>query len=173
MEQAAVPSAVREERLEQWINDYSDDLLRICFLYLSDRHLAQDALQDTFLKAWKSMAQFEKKQIRSEKAWLLRIAINVSKDYRRGKWFRHVNLARALDELPPRLVSVEMEDRALTMDVGNLPDKLKQVILLYYYENLSLQETADALGIPKATAYKRLKRAEELLRLELTGGEEA
>ena len=173
MEQAAVPSAVREERLAQWISDYSDDLLRTCFLYLMDRHLAQDALQDTFLKAWKSMAQFESRQIQNEKAWLLRIAINVSKDYRRGKWFRHMDLAHELDALPPRLVSVEMEDRALTMDVCALPDKLKQVILLYYYQNLSLQETADALGIPKGTAYKRLKKAEQTLRAGLTGGEDA
>ena len=173
MEQAAVPSAVREQRLEQWIQAYSDDVLRTCFLYLTDRQLAQDALQDTFLKAWRAMAQFERGQISSEKAWLLRIAINVSKDYRRGKWFRHVDLSHELDALPPRLVSVEMEDRALTMDVCNLPDRLKQVILLYYYQNLTLQETADALGIPKGTAYKRLKKAEETLRLGLIGGEDA
>ena len=52
-----------------------------------------------------------------------------------------------------------------------LPDKYKQVVLLYYYSNLTLQDTAEALGIPKSTAGKRLKRAEEMLRHSLTGGE--
>ena len=55
--------------------------------------------------------------------------------------------------------------------IGSLPDKYKQVILLYYYSNLTLQETADALGIPKSTANKRLRKAEEILKHSLTGGD--
>ncbi len=53
MERAAVPSMIREQRLNQWIEDYSDSILRTCFLYLSDQTQAEDATQDTWIKAWK------------------------------------------------------------------------------------------------------------------------
>ncbi len=115
MERAEVPGMNREQRLGRWIEDYSDPILHICFLYLSDQGQAEDAVQDTWIKAWKHMGDFERQGIANEKAWLLRIAINTCKDYRRSAWFRHIDRQRALDELPPRLVSAEPEDHSLTL----------------------------------------------------------
>lgn len=171
MEQAAVPGAVCQARLEGWIGQYADAILRVCFLYLGDRDLAQDAMQDTFFKAWRAMDRFEKQGESSERAWLMRIAVNTCRDYRRGQWFRHVDFSRSLDDLPPRLIAEEAEDRAIYLDVARLPEKQKQVILLHYFQNFTLQETAQILGIPKSTAYKRLARAEQMLRQALTGGD--
>ena len=139
-------------------------------LYLSDHGQAEDATQDTWIKAWKHMDDFEKKNIANEKAWLLRIAINTCKDYRRTAWFRHIDRSKALDELPPRLVAAEPEDRTLTLTVMDLPDRYKQVILLYYFQGLTMQETADALDVSQATVHRRLEKAEELLKGSLTGG---
>ena len=166
MERAAVPSMIREQRLNQWIEDYSDSI----FLYLSDQTQAEDATQDTWIKAWKHMDDFERKGIANEKAWLLRIAINTCKDYRRTAWFRHVDRSKALDELPPQLIAVEPEDRTLTLMVMDLPDRYKQVILLHFFQGLTMQETADALGASQSTVHRRLKKAEELLKGSLTGG---
>ena len=59
----------------------------------------------------------------------------------------------------------------LRYEVSNLPDKYKQLVLLYYYPNMTLRDTAEALGILKSTAGKRLKRAEEMLKHCLTGSE--
>ena len=106
----------------------------------------------------------------NEKAWLLRIAINTCKDYRRTAWFRHVDRSKALDELPPQLIAVEPEDRTLTLMVMDLPDRYKQVILLHFFQGLTMQETADALGASQSTVHRRLKKAEELLKGSLTGG---
>ena len=170
MERAVVPSMIREQRLNQWIEDSSDSILRTCFLYLSDQTQAEDATQDTWIKAWKHMDDFERKGIVNEKAWLLRIAINTCKDYRRTAWFRHVDRSKALDELPPQLIAVEPEDRTLTLMVMDLPDRYKQVILLHFFQGLTMQETADALGASQSTVHRRLKKAEELLKGSLTGG---
>ena len=52
-----------------------------------------------------------------------------------------------------------------------LPDRYKQVILLYYFQGLTTQETAGALGLSQATVSRRLKKAEALLKTSLTGGE--
>ena len=64
----------REERLNQMVLTYEKDLLRLCCAYLKDIDLARDAVQETFLKAYRRMDQFNGKA--SEKTWLMRIAIN-------------------------------------------------------------------------------------------------
>ena len=170
MERAEVPGMIREQRLNRWIEEYSDSILRTCFLYLSDQAQAEDATQDTWIKAWKHMDDYERKNIANDKAWLLRIAINTCKDYRRSAWFRHIDRSKALEELPPQLVAVEAEDHSLTLMVMGLPDRYKQVILLYYFQGLTMQETAEAIGASQATVQRRLKKAESLLKAELTGG---
>ena len=105
MDHAEVPGMNREQRLSRWIDLYSDTILKTCFLYLSDRQQAEDVLQDTWIKAWKHMEDIDRKGITNEKAWLLRIAINTCKDYRRTAWFRHVDTRKAIEDLPASLVS--------------------------------------------------------------------
>ena len=171
MEHAAVPSMVREERLRRWIESYSGAIMKTCYVYLSDRTQAEDATQDTFLKAWKHMSDFEQKGIANEKAWLMRIAVNTCRDYRRAAWFRHVDRRQSVESLPA-LRAEEGADHDLAMDVCRLKDKYKQVVLLYYYQSMTIQETAKALGIPASTVHKRLRQAEALLRDSLMGGDD-
>ena len=171
MNHAAVPGMTREQRLNGWIESYSDAILKTCYLYLSDRQQAEDALQDTWIKAWRHMEDYERKGIAHEKAWLLRIAVNTCRDYRRTAWFRHVDRKQTLEDLPPRLVAAEPEDRSLTMAVAELPDRFKQIVLLYYYQGLTIQETAETLGQSAATVHRRIRKAEALLKEALEGGE--
>ncbi len=171
MDRAEVPGMNREQRLSRWIDLYSDAILKTCWLYLSDRQQAEDVLQDTWIKAWKHMEDIDRKGITNEKAWLLRIAINTCKDYRRTAWFCHVDSRRAVEDLPPRLVSVEPEDHTLTLVVMDLPERYKQIVLLHYFQGLTIQETADVLGQSVSTAHRRLKKAEALLKDALKGGE--
>ena len=171
MEHAAVPSMSREQIMESWVHAYAGAVRKVCFLYLADRNLSQDAMQDTFMKAWKQLLKTDPALIQNQKAWLMKIAMNTCRDYRRSQWFRRMDLRKSLEELPETLLTVRDADRELTILIGGLPDKYKQVILLYYYSNLTLQDTADALGIPKSTANKRLKKAEAILKQSLTGGE--
>lgn len=172
MEQAAVPSYVREQRLQEWIDLYANDIIRICFVYLADRDQAEDAMQDTFLKAWKSMPSYERKGIENDKAWLMRIAVNVCRDYRRSAWFRHVDRRVSLDSLPRALEAADGRDRELTMDICRLPVKYRQVVLLYYFEGMNTREVSQALGLAPATAHRRLKKAGEMLKDAWGGGDE-
>ncbi len=167
MGNAEAPGDDRKQLLETWINQYTDALLRVCYVSLRDRAQAEDATQETFLKAWQHMGQFRSKSDVSEKAWLMRIAVNTCRDYHRSKWFRHVDRRKSIDELPQ--VTAGPEDHALLRDVYELPEKLKQAILLYYYQELTLNETAAALGIGRSAVCKRLKKAQSLLKGRLTG----
>lgn len=167
MERAAVPSMVREERLREWIAQYSGAVMKTCRAYLGDPAEAEDAVQDTFFKAWKHMDAYERKGIQNDKAWLLRIAVNTCRDYRRSAWFRHMD--RRLDQLPD--IPSRDQDRALALDICRLKERYKQVVLLYYYQGLTLKETGQALGIPQTTVFRRLEKARELLRESLEGGD--
>jgi RNA polymerase sigma-70 factor, ECF subfamily len=161
---APVSGKVQEAKLEEWIKSYGDAVLRTCFVCLQDRTLAEDAMQDTFIKAWRSMAKYEGRNGSNEKTWLLRIAINTCKDYRRTAWFRHVDLSRAFKDLPPALRAVTDESRAMFMDVLRLPAALQQVVLLYHFHNMTLAEAAQVLHIGRSTVQHRLRKAYELLR---------
>ena len=163
------PDTEREARLRAWVDTYADVLLRTCYLYLGDRHLAQDALQETFFKAWRSMDKFEGNRVQNEKAWLVRIAMNVCRDHLRSPWHRRVDRRLTPDGLPPSMLTAPTRDRDLILDILRLPEKYKQVILLYHYHQLTVQEAADVLHIPPATCYWRLKKGREILKNQLTG----
>ena len=169
MEQDAALHRAHKAKLARWIAEYSDVLLKTCYVYLHNLPQAEDALQDTFLKAYQSMARAEAQTIASEKAWLMRIAINVCHDYHRSRWFRYIDKTLAVEDLPQNLMSVSPEERSLLADVFHLPEKAKQVLLLYYYQELTLQETADVLHISRSAVHKRLQKAQALLKGKLTG----
>ncbi len=160
----------REARLMDWMERYSQAILRTCFVYLGRRQEAEDAMQDTFLKAWKAMDSFDAARGASEKTWLMKIAVNVCHDYHRSRWARFVDMSRSLEDLPGRYLRLEPEEETLLMDVMRLPEKQKQVILLYYYHDMTIKEAAEALGVAPSTVYQRLKKAEQTLKIKLTEG---
>ena len=166
------PDRAPEEKLAQWIRDYQAALLRSCYLYLQDRGLAEDAVQETYLKAYQHWADFRAES--SEKTWLFRIAINTCRDMRRSAWFRHRDRRLTPDMLPGAQASFAPRDERLTLLVANLPRKLKEVVLLYYYQVFSVTEIAQALSISQSSVSGRLKRAREALRRGMGGvyGEE-
>ena len=153
--------------LERIVNEYGDALLRMCFLYLKDHAMAEDAVQETFLRAFRHQDDFQGKS--SVKTWITRIAINVCKDMLTDPWARHRSDENLLDEatLEP---SFSSEDRyVISGKIANLPPKYKEVILLHYYQELKLSEIAEILGESEATIKTRLKRARDMLRSELKG----
>lgn len=157
----------RDEILSEWLGQYGDLITRTCCLYLGDRGLAEDAAQETFLRAWKSMAQFEGRNNATPKSWLIRIAINTCRNIRRTAWFRRTDRSVTPEELP---LPSEDGDRTLLLMVQALPDRYRQVVILRYYHGMSLDETARTLGLPRSTAFHRLQKALKALRIELEGG---
>lgn len=159
----------RDSVIEAWFTRYGDIVLRNCYVLLRDAQLAQDAMQETFFKAWQSLDRFENREGGSEKSWLMRIAANICKDYLRGGWFKHMDRSVTPDTLPPPLLAIEDEDRTLFLSVMELPLKYRQVILMYHYNGLTLRETAEALRVNVSSARYRLKKAEALLKTALEG----
>lgn len=143
--------------LERWMKEYGNDLLRLCFLTLSDYALAEDALQEAFLKAFQSHDRF--KGDSSEKTWLTRIALNCCHDLRRKAWWKRIDLDVELDRIPDTSDPFSKADDTVTREVLRLPPKYREPILLFYFQDFSTQEVAGILGISQATALTRLRRA--------------
>jgi len=165
------PGETAETQMEALMASYGDSLLRLCFLYLQDQEMARDAVQETFLKAYKKWDSFKGES--SVLTWLSRIAINTCRDMRKTAWFRLFDRRVALEDLPEPGYIQAFRDDTVLKTVSNLPEKYRVVILLYYYQELTQGEIAQVLGLPVATVKTRLKRAKDQLRTQLKGWFEA
>lgn len=166
MPNTAVVDNVHEKKLEEWIAEYSSAVLKLCFVYLADAEMAKDAMQDTFVKVWRRMEQFQNRHDLSDKAWIMKIALNTCRDYKRTAWFRHIDMRTSIEELPEPMAPTPEVSRELFIDIMNLPAKYKQVILLHHFQNMNQSETAQALGISRTSVSKRLKKAYGMLQFE-------
>ena len=169
METVKGPCRSAEEEITRLVETHQLALLRLCFAYLHDRSLAEDAVQETFLKAYRKLDQFQGKA--NVKTWLSAIAINSCRDMSRGSWFRHIDRSISIDQLPMRLEQANPEDDAVSVEVMNLPIRLREVVLLYYFEDMNTNEIAETLRISQQAVSSRLMRARAKLRKAL-GNEE-
>ncbi len=151
--------------LERMMRQYGTSLMRMCCLYLRDEKLAEDAVQETFLKAYRRYGDFRGEA--AELTWLTGIAINTCKDMLRTNWLRRIDHRVDITALPECAQADTYRDATVLTQVMGLPAKLRAVILLRYYQGMTLQETADALHLAMSSVKARQKKANALLRERL------
>ena len=167
---AAYTEDAREHALVRMMEQYGDGIKRMCCVYLRDPGAAEDAAQETFIKAYDHIEPLLGGEIMNERAWLSRIAINTCKDMLRSSWMRHIDRRRAIEELPLAAPPQHQENLELTEAILSLPPKLKDIVLLHYYQGLTLRTCAQILGISAPTASRYLAQAMKRLRLDLERG---
>ena len=159
-----VSGSLTKERIAEnagrMLDQYGDSILRLSYSYLHNMSDAEDVVQETLIKYMKTGPSFESEA--HEKAWLLRVAANISKnkiDY---------NRVRQSDELNETLVAEEKQDLAFVWEaVKSLPDKYRDVIHLFYHEGYSTKEIASILRRNESTVRSDLKRGREKLKFVL------
>lgn len=161
------PAQNEKPDINRLIDSYSKSLMRICYIYLKDYHLAEDAVQETLTKAYLKYGTFKNQG--SEKTWITKIAINICKNYLRKPLYKqllnteYISLAYASDD---EATSDYRDDDSIVLlnAVYSLLRIYKEVILLYYYKDLKTAEIAEILKEKEGTISVRLKRARELLK---------
>ena len=154
--------------IEELIDRYGDDILRLCIVYLGDRALAEDACQETFIRAWRHMDSVRGES--NEKTWLSSIAVNVCRDVLRSGWMRMLRRSQPVETLL-NLASgdIPRPPSPVRDAVLQLPGRYREVILLYYDQNMNAREIADCLHLSVNTVTTRLRRARGLLAKALKG----
>ena len=152
-----------DTRIENIINLYGDLLYRTGIMILGNPQDVQDVLQEVMLKVLQKMPEFHDSE--HEKAWLLRVTINLCKDMLRFR-FRHQYIQ--IDEL--EIEAVDTDDRQLLQEIIQLPSSWRIVLILHYVEGYSLREIADILSVSENAVKKRMQRAKKALRAKLEEG---
>lgn len=148
-----------DEYIERVVVKHSGSMLRVAYSILKSTHDAEDAVQEAFLKLVLKKPQFRDGE--HEKAWLLRVTVNISKNMLRSS---ARNTMPVTDEIPYS----DDEKSELLAVVLSLPERYRTVIHLYYYEGYSIKEIAAILKLPAATVGTRLSRARKKLKEEIT-----
>ncbi len=148
------------EYIKVLVDKYSNMIFRICYGVLCNRDDAEDALQDTFLKYLTKAPDFQDDE--HEKAWLIRVATNVSKNMSIVRYRR-----KNIDENELVDIGVTNEDRYVFEAISELPVKFKIVMMLYYIEGYSVKEVSKIISVSEDAVRKRLQKGRELLKLKI------
>jgi len=156
---------MEDQRAEYLVEQYSDMILRLGYSWLGDMDDAKDICQEVLLKLITDEHTFSDQG--QERAWVVRLAINQCKNWKKSAWFRH----RAPLEEGLRLAveAPEPEDGSLLEQLRRLPAKYRQVLYLRYYEGYEVQEIAKLLGCSPGLVSTHLARARIKLRKQLEG----
>lgn len=141
---------------EKVIEACSDMVYRLAFARTGTKQDADDVYQEVFLRYLKKRPVFESEEHR--KAWMLRVTINCSNSFLSSRWIRD------WAELPEDLPFEERRQQDLYMELQQLPVKYRDVIHLFYYEELSVEEIGKVLRRKPSTVRTQLTRAREMLR---------
>ena len=145
-----------------------NDLFRTALRLLLDQGEANDAVQETYLVAWKTFHRYERGT--NCRAWLFQILFNVARHERR-KWFR---FRTGKDEdfaemqvAAPQPVPTALTDGEILAALDKLSIPFREVLMLVDVDEFSYKEAGEILGVPIGTVMSRLSRARTLLRRQL------
>ncbi|MCI8691992.1 MAG: sigma-70 family RNA polymerase sigma factor [Lachnospiraceae bacterium] len=178
-----------KEGIQQKIDSYGDMLFRLSYMRLQNVQDAEDAVQEVFYQYLKKPQVFENPE--HEKAWFLKVALNVCRKTWRSAWRRHQSSWQSPEDggsdgdwteileqggstggvqplSGPEELAVRQEERSrLLHAVLALPERYREVIHLFYYEELSVKEISRITGGGISTITSRLTRGRELLKKSL------
>lgn len=153
------------ERAEYLVRQYSDTILRIGYTWLGNLDDAKDICQITLINLLKNDRVFPR--LTEERAWVIRLAINACKNWKKSAWYRH---RARLDEA--LFLSTEPQDTqefTLLPLLQKLPEKYRSVLYMRYYEGYEVKEIASVLGLSPALVSTHLARAKAKLKTMLGG----
>ena len=151
-----------ENEFEAKYNEYGNMLYKIAFLYLGNASDTEDVLQDVFTKYLCGKYRFKNSE--HEKAWIIRVTQNKCLDYlkksgRKNECIEDVSATATYK-------NNDMEQDVISKVIA-LPEKYKSAIILFYYNDYTVEEISKTLKISKSAVKKRLQRGRDILKLEL------
>ena len=165
---------LNKNRFEEEVTPYVNELIRLAFSYVKSKQIAEDIVQDVLLKAYQSYETFRYEA--KYKTYLYKMTINRCHDFLKSHAYRKnvftekiANLFK--NEKSSEDIVLEKESRhLLSQEVMKLKPIYREVILLQYYKQFSIQEIAYLLDVSENTVKTRLSRAKQNLKKQLEQG---
>jgi RNA polymerase sigma factor (sigma-70 family) len=156
------------------MNQYGDYLLRTAFLLVKDRQTAEEVVQDTFIHAYSKIDQL--KDASKLKSWLTRITINRCRMKQRTWTWKNLFPIANVEPLMDEQLEIGLEEQLITkwnheqliQAIHQLPYKYREVITLYYFNEMSIQEITEHLGSNDNTIKSQLSRGRMQLKAQLS-----
>jgi len=164
-----VNSFLSEQKFQLVMQEHTDYLLKLAYLYVKDWPAAEDIVQDVFLAYYQKFKQFEERS--TLKTYLARMTINKCKDYLKSWSYRKQVLTNSFSNQTKKVrnrIVEEDEKLELADAVLQLPLKYREVIIYYYFEELSILEVAHMLSLSENTVKTRLRKSRTLLKNQMT-----
>ncbi|UVI29423.1 RNA polymerase sigma factor [Paenibacillus spongiae] len=139
---------------------YGSMLFKIAMVHLGNKSDAEEAVQEAFMKLLYKAPEFV--DLEHEKAWVIRVLINICKNVSGSLWRRRVVHTEQIEAYCSSAADAELIECVL-----RLPFKYKAAIHLFYYEDYSVKQIAEALRISESAVKMRLARGREMLRFEM------
>ncbi|SOE20963.1 RNA polymerase, sigma subunit, ECF family [Spirosomataceae bacterium TFI 002] len=151
------------------VERYKSKIYTTIYLVVKDQYVAEDLMQDTFIKAIKTLKNGRYNEEGKFLPWILRIAHNLAIDYfRRAKRYPSVvfedgsnvfnSLSFSENTIEDKQVQKETHDHLRDL-IKKLPDQQREVLIMRHYEEMSFQEIADSTGVSINTALGRMRYA--------------
>ena len=159
----------REEAYRQLIEEYGNKLLRTCYLILNDREEAEDVVQETFIKVFNKIDTFKEKS--GLYTWIYAIALNLSRDRMRIKQ----DMLELKDEWignddVESHVEINIDREQLRKEIFGMNSLYREVLVLFYFEELSIKEISNLLNEKEGTIKRKLSRGRNMLKESLLKG---
>lgn len=165
MEEMMKDNQTFEIDIDNVVRRYADMVYRLAVLNTKNRFEAEDAFQEVFLKLYRNRHKIKDEE--HLKAWLIRVTVNQCRSMAVSAWNKHTVSLETTEEIAQ---TPETEDYSAVYEaVRKLPEKYREVIYLYYYEELSVKEIAKLLNKREATVKTQLARGRKLLNQQLKG----
>ncbi|MDR4886028.1 sigma-70 family RNA polymerase sigma factor [Fredinandcohnia sp. QZ13] len=165
-----------EEKITRLMDQYGQEVIMLAYTYVKDKQLAEDIAQEVFIKCYEKLDSFRHES--SYKTWIYRITINKCKDVFKSWHYRlliFTDLIKGKKDIAAQSAEFENVKREENLWVAemvmSLPLKLREVIILYYFEELKIEEIAEMLEIKLNTVKTRLHRARYVLEKKLKRGD--
>lgn len=151
------------DNIESVIRRYSQTVYRLAFARVGNKYDAEEVFQEVFLRYVRKNPNFNDEEHR--KAWLIKVTVNCSKTLMSSMWY---NKTQGLDET----LAIEDETSVnLYYELQKLPAKYREVIHLFYYEDMTVEQISNALGRKHSTVRTQLTRARVMLKDFMKGEE--
>ena len=147
--------------MDQYIRKYGKRLYGLCMTLCADKHEADDLYQDTWVKVLKRFDAYDPS--RDFEPWLTRLCVNTYRDRLRRlsrSPFLNFSSNETKEAFLLTATAPDKEDYSdLYAAIDQLPDKLRLTIILFYFQDMDTEKTAQTLGIPTGTVKSRLHKA--------------